>query len=290
MIERTGLLNFGNPKYVSAAVLAHARPGASSGRVAALWSYSTEALGHAHCTNAIYSYQPRAGVPYLAHIVAPQVSGPEGNLMAPKQNLERLKMPYKEMNADDIMAEYPFKNLPETFKGLFAVDNGVINVPLLLRTLTRLCSFHGAKIYENAGVNHIEISEGGVKIEAVDTQTGEKRWVYAKKAALTCGAYVNDLLGPNFGFELSACGRKCGPRLATACAVHLQLHAEARPLAQGRPQGRKKSPCRVRWVCCREMLRRSLVQPLAHFAAFDHPGTSTFGTCPTSITPCRRER
>ena len=125
--------------------------------------------------------------------------------MAPKVNLDRLKMPYKEMNAEEIMAEYPFKNLPETFKGLFAVDNGVINVPLLLRTLTRLCSFHGAKIYENAGVKHMETSECGVKVEAVDTQTGEKRWVYAKKAALTCGAYVNDLLAPNFGFELLAC-------------------------------------------------------------------------------------
>ena len=144
-----------------------------------------------------------AGGPSLPHAVSPQEDGPEGNLMAPKKNLDRLKMHYKEMGADQIMAEYPFKNLPETFKGLFALDNGVINVPLLLRTLTRLCSFHGAKIYENADVNNMETSEFGVKIEAVDTQTGEKRWVYAKKAALTCGAYVNDVLKPNFGFELN---------------------------------------------------------------------------------------
>ena len=228
MIERTGLLNFGNPKYVSAAVLAHASWGFLWSRVAALWLYSTEALGSlfpgpraldpvrtpytrtslARARAMRLPSGPLTGVvPRYApvHTVAPQESGPEGNLMAPKQNLERLKMSYKEMNADEIMAEYPFKNLPETFKGLFAVDNGVINVPLLLRTLTRLCSFHGAKIYENAGVNHMEISERGVKIEAVDTQTGEKRWVYAKKAALTCGAYVNDLLAPNFGFELLAC-------------------------------------------------------------------------------------
>ena len=164
--------------------------------------------------------------------------------MAPKKNLDRLKMPYKEMSADEIMAEYPFKNLPETFKGLFALDNGVINVPLLLRTLTRLCSFHGAKIYENAGVNNMETSESGVKIEAVDTQTGEKRLIYAKKAALTCGAYVNDLLKPNFGFELNL---SMWSSVAGSQPARMQPHAatEARPLAQGRSRGPKGEalPC-----------------------------------------------
>ena len=45
-----------------------------------------------------------AGGPNLPHAVTPQESGPEGNLMAPKKNLDRLKMPYKEMSADEIMA------------------------------------------------------------------------------------------------------------------------------------------------------------------------------------------
>ena len=164
--------------------------------------------------------------------------------MAPKKNLDRLKMPYKEMSADEIMAEYPFKNLPETFKGLFALDNGVINVPLLLRTLTRLCSFHGAKIYENAGVNNMETSESGVKIEAVDTQTGEKRFIYAKKAALTCGAYVNDVLKPNFGFELNLSSGQVWLALNRPVRSHMQPQRPAH-LLKAALGARKERPCRV---------------------------------------------
>ena len=192
------------------------------------------------------------GLAVLTYRGTTQVSGPEGNLMAPKKNLERLKMPYKEMDVDEIMAEYPFKNLPETFKGLYAVDNGVINVPLLLRTLTRLCSFHGAKIYENAGVNHMETSECGVKIEAVDTQTGEKRWVYAKKAALTCGAYVNDLLGPNFGFELNLSTWSKWP--GSQQPVHPQL--DRGPPTCSRPPSGSERRAPAAWVCQRERLLR----------------------------------
>ena len=183
--------------------------------------------------------------------------------MAPKVNLDRLKMPYKEMNAEEIMAEYPFKNLPETFKGLFAVDNGVINVPLLLRTLTRLCSFHGAKIYENAGVKHMETSECGVKVEAVDTQTGEKRWVYAKKAALTCGAYVNDLLGPNFGFELNLSMWSKWPGSHSSPCSHASTAPEARPPAQGRPKAPEGEPlprgCQRRGCCGALSCPKSLI-------------------------------
>jgi sarcosine oxidase/L-pipecolate oxidase len=65
-------------------------------------------------------------------------TGPEGNLMAPIKNLERLGMPYRLLTPAEIEAEYPLTGLPSTFKGIFAPDNGCINVPLVLRTLHRL--------------------------------------------------------------------------------------------------------------------------------------------------------
>lgn len=46
----------------------------------------------------------------------PQYSdGPEGNLMDPIKNLDLLGLKYRLLTADDIMAEYPFKNLPKYY-------------------------------------------------------------------------------------------------------------------------------------------------------------------------------
>ena len=54
-------------------------------------------------------------------------SGPEGTLKAPIKNLERLGLRYKELTAKQIMETYPFHDLPSTFEGIFAYDNGCID-------------------------------------------------------------------------------------------------------------------------------------------------------------------
>src|SRR6266566_2142238 len=51
-------------------------------------------------------------------------SGPEGNLTDPIRNLERLKLPYRMLTADQIMRDYPFRDLPPNYVGIFAPDNG----------------------------------------------------------------------------------------------------------------------------------------------------------------------
>jgi hypothetical protein len=42
------------------------------------------------------------------------------------------------LKAEEVMREYPFRDLPADHAGIFAPDNGCINVPLVLRTLFRL--------------------------------------------------------------------------------------------------------------------------------------------------------
>ena len=129
-------------------------------------------------------------------------SGPEGTLMAPIKNMKRLGLPYEILDADQIMDRYPFKELPSTFKGIFAPDNGCINVPLLLRTLFRLAQSYGAKLISHAKVVGMNIEKTGVTIEY---DNGEPVTVTADKCIITCGAYVNDVVnkvGINLELEI----------------------------------------------------------------------------------------
>lgn len=118
-------------------------------------------------------------------------SGPEGNLLDPIKNLERLKMPYRTLTAAEIMSEYPFRNLPSNFVGIYAPDNGCINVPLVLRTLYRMALAYGAKLISKAPVLDLKVSEGGVSVVA---DLGGPETFTAKKCVVACGAYVNDVL------------------------------------------------------------------------------------------------
>lgn len=118
-------------------------------------------------------------------------SGPEGNLLDPIKNLERLKMPYRVLNAAEIMREYPFKKLPSNFKGVYAPDNGCINVALVLRSLYRLALAYGATLISHAPVLELTVSEDGVSVVA---DLGEPETFTARRCIIACGAYTNDVL------------------------------------------------------------------------------------------------
>jgi sarcosine oxidase / L-pipecolate oxidase len=119
-------------------------------------------------------------------------SGPEGNLTDPIKNLERLKLPYRMLKAEEVMRKYPFRDLPADYAGIFAPDNGCINVPLVLRTLFRLAQGYGAKLVSHARVLELRPDNDGV---SVTMDTGERRTVRAGRCILACGAYSNDVLG-----------------------------------------------------------------------------------------------
>jgi sarcosine oxidase/L-pipecolate oxidase len=118
------------------------------------------------------------------------VSGPEGNLMAPIANLKRLGMPYRILTAAEIEAEYPLTNLPSTFQGIYAPDNGCINVPLVLRSLHRLALSYGATMRSNAPVSGLQVDEAGVTI----TVAGDSQPYTASKCIVAAGAYANQVL------------------------------------------------------------------------------------------------
>lgn len=126
-------------------------------------------------------------------------SGPEGNLLAPIENMKRLGLPYEILTAQQIMARYPFTGLPSTFVGLFAPDNGCINVPLLLRSLYGLAQGYGAKLQAHAEVCDLQVQADGV---SVSFNAGEVITRSARKCVIASGAYTNHVTR-HIGVELN---------------------------------------------------------------------------------------
>ncbi len=127
-------------------------------------------------------------------------SGPEGTLLAPIPNLERLKMPFRRLTVDEIEAEYPFTGLPRNFEGLFAPDNGCIDVPLLLRTLHRLTTARGGRVIPHARVTGLKLASDSVTVAA--DVAGEALEVRAGHCIVTSGAYTNHVLA-SVGLQLN---------------------------------------------------------------------------------------
>ncbi|KAI1088079.1 hypothetical protein F5B19DRAFT_29487 [Rostrohypoxylon terebratum] len=129
---------------------------------------------------------------------------PEGTLLGPIDNLDRLGMSYKKLDAKEIEKRYPFKNLPEEWMGLYAPDNGIINVQLLLRTLLSLARDYGAEARQHTRVKRICPSEDDRNTWEVQAVRHEKDAAVfkAKKVIITSGSYVNHVLKPSFGISL----------------------------------------------------------------------------------------
>ncbi|KAI5868217.1 hypothetical protein GGS23DRAFT_544570 [Durotheca rogersii] len=131
---------------------------------------------------------------------------PEGTLMGPVDNLKRLGMPYQELTAKDIEDRYPFKDLPPEWVGLYAPDNGVINVQLLLRTLLSLAKDYGAQAKQHTrvgAIRHCETSNDNAIWEIYTIRHDENPVLYkARKVIIASGGYVNHVLRPSFGISL----------------------------------------------------------------------------------------
>ncbi|KAH7169960.1 hypothetical protein EDB81DRAFT_774156 [Dactylonectria macrodidyma] len=130
---------------------------------------------------------------------------PEGTLTGPICNLKRLDMSFKELKAHEIEAQYPFKNLNPKWIGLYAPDNGVINVQQLLRSLMSLAKDYGAQAKQHTAVKKIVPSDEDKSIWHVHTLShNQTSAVYAaKKIIITCGSYVNHVLKPSFNVSLN---------------------------------------------------------------------------------------
>ncbi|KXX80595.1 Peroxisomal sarcosine oxidase [Madurella mycetomatis] len=128
---------------------------------------------------------------------------PEGTLLGPIDNLKKLNMAYQQLTAQEIQDRWPFKNLPDEWEGLYAPDNGVVNVPLLLRSLLRLAKDYGADAKQHAEVTSIayDNSSSSWRVDILHRDKKQASF-HAIKIILASGAYVNHVLQPSFGIHL----------------------------------------------------------------------------------------
>ena len=75
-------------------------------------------------------------------------------------------MQYQELTAEEIMQHFPFKDLPSHFEGLWAPDNGCINVDLVVRKLAELSRKNGVTVMEYANVQKITVNFNCVRTPA----------------------------------------------------------------------------------------------------------------------------
>lgn len=105
----------------------------------------------------------------------------------------------------EIEKAWPFKNLPSNYEGVFAPDNGIINVPLLLRTLSRLAKDYGAHTRQQIKVEKLTPTEFGGETWDVYTKDakGKTDTNKGRKIVITVGAYTNHVLQNSFGLKLN---------------------------------------------------------------------------------------
>ncbi|CAG8766734.1 16105_t:CDS:2 [Gigaspora margarita] len=139
--------------------------------------------------------------------------GPEGNLTKPIEIMKQLNMEYQQLSSAEIMERYPFRNLPSNFIGVFAKDNGIINVFLTLRILYKLAQENNVELRENEEVTKLELNTGNhsedrnvivTTIRKNVNGTQDTMTYSAKKVIITAGAYVNNVI-KTLNFQIQLC-------------------------------------------------------------------------------------
>ncbi|KAF4415568.1 sarcosine oxidase [Fusarium acutatum] len=121
------------------------------------------------------------------------------SLLGPKANLDKFGMFYKELTAEQIEEQYPFKNLDPKWIGLFAPDNGVINVQLLLRTLYSLAKDYGAQAKQHTQVRQLRPLDSDKSIWEVHATVHDKEVNIGLRLEIweMVATYFNTNPGPN---------------------------------------------------------------------------------------------
>ena len=139
-----------------------------------------------------YTLLQRTGVLWFGDST---ITTSEGNILAAKKNLERLKQPFQEVRGkEQISRKFPFiagavSDVKDPI-ALFLHDGGTINVPALVDSFVKaLRSCPNCNLLEEARVTSIDYSDSEVQVY---TDKGQK--YRGKKVVLTPGTYVNQVL------------------------------------------------------------------------------------------------
>jgi sarcosine oxidase len=119
----------------------------------------------------------------------------EGQVEAAVRVLDRLGLPYRWMNAQQIEQEYHFAQLPGHYEGFFQPDGGMTDVRATLWLLLEWVQAAGVHVRWSEQVLELEPDSNGV------TVTSERGGYRADHVIVAAGAFTNRLLRP-LGIEL----------------------------------------------------------------------------------------
>ncbi|WP_300566334.1 FAD-dependent oxidoreductase [Flavobacterium sp.] len=119
----------------------------------------------------------------------PEVHSTEGNIKEAEEALKALNVPYTSLTAKEIEEKYHFKNLPETYTGLFQPDGASINFKATIETLLELCQKdENITLEDNSPV--FKITPIGDLFE-ITTTNGT---YITEKIAIVPGPYINSVI------------------------------------------------------------------------------------------------
>lgn len=122
---------------------------------------------------------------------------PEGTLETAIQVMDELGKKYTRFDRNKLERLFPFKNLPDSYYGVFQEDGATIDVKKTIETFVKLNRMYGVDLTTDESVIDIKTDANGVEIQT------NKSIYHAKKAIITPGPYVNEILKPSFNFELN---------------------------------------------------------------------------------------
>ncbi len=128
----------------------------------------------------------------------PNVHSTEGNIAEAEQALKALGVPYILLTAKEIEAKYHFKNLPDTYTGLFQADGASIDFRATIQALLAMNQKSSyVTLLEESPVTNI--TQQG-KIFALTTPQGV---FYTEKLVIVPGPYVNGVIS-QLNFDVAA--------------------------------------------------------------------------------------
>ncbi|WP_348655508.1 FAD-dependent oxidoreductase [uncultured Roseivirga sp.] len=127
----------------------------------------------------------------------PTVQSTEGNINEAKKAMDALNVPYESLTSSQIESQYQFKNLPDSYEGIFQADGASIDFRATIETLLDQCHNNSyISLKQQSPVIHIQPEGSGFM---VSTPTAK---FLTEKLILTPGPFVNDVINLlNFSIE-----------------------------------------------------------------------------------------
>ena len=116
------------------------------------------------------------------------MSGPKG-LARCAAAMSDHGIPYEELSADEVMARWPQFRLPETARGLYQAESGLVDAGKANAVHVALARLHGATIRDHLPVRQIRANGDAVEVITDDEVFSAGHLVIA------AGAWTNNLLG-----------------------------------------------------------------------------------------------